>query len=96
MTDLLPLIKNLKDCAHYSIRSNIEKRKAFSSLCKNYQDNDETNFEYQYLRGRLQYIDGEYYALSNVLSELNYILALAEETQEEEDEDEEEERQNES
>lgn len=96
MTDLLPLVKNLKDYVTHLAKSAKEERQALDVIHETYSQDPGMRIRCQNLRNRSTRLSGEIQGLYGILAELNFILALAEETQEEEDEDEKEERQNES
>lgn len=83
MTDLLPLVKELRDYVTYLAKSAEEERKAQHTIRENYLQDPEMESMCQSPINRVSYLNGKAHSLYDILYELNHILALAEKVQEE-------------
>lgn len=86
MTDLLPLVKNLKDYITHLTGSIEEEQQAHYAIRKIHLQDPEMDFMRQNIGKRNTYLNGKAHGLYDILGELDYILALAEEPQEEKEE----------
>lgn len=86
MTDLLTLVKGLKDYITHLTKSIEEERQAHYAIRKIHLQDPEMDIKRQALRSRRAYLSGKVQGLYGILGELEYILTRAE-NQEEKEED---------